>query len=405
MSEVSTLTGHNPAADQLPEGWYLSPIGDHATISTGKIDVNASVADGQFPFFTCARETYRIDVAPYEGKAVLVAGNGDLNVKYFEGRFNAYQRTYFLFSKNEESLLPKYLFHFLQNYVHHLRTIAIGTTIKYIKLGDLRDALLSVPPLAEQERIVEILEEQLSRLDAALESVRVVREKAAQFRRSLLHAAFTGTLTGHNRIDWADCSLGELATINYGYTESASDEPIGPKFLRITDLRIGGVSWNEVPFCLISETELEKHRLVDGDIVFARTWATTGKSFLVKDPPESVCASYLIRLQPNCDLVDPNYLNRFFQSDEYWAQIHGGISGTAQGGFNATKLSALVAPIPPLLIQQQIVQELDEQLSRLDAALAVADVIQKRSAALRRSLLHAAFTGRLTEKWRESVHV
>ena len=192
---TGTLTGHNPANGQLPEGWDVSPIGNHATISTGKIDVNASVVDGQFPFFTCARETYRIDVAPYEGKAVLVAGNGDLNVKYFEGKFNAYQRTYFLFSKNEESLLPKYLFHFLQNYVHHLRTVAIGTTIKYIKLGDLRDAPLSVPPLTEQEQIVEILEEQLSRLDAALAVADAIEKRSAALRRSLLHAAFTGRLT------------------------------------------------------------------------------------------------------------------------------------------------------------------------------------------------------------------
>ena len=192
---TGTLTGHIPANGQLPEGWDVSPIGNHATISTGKIDVNASVVDGQFPFFTCARETYRIDVAPYEGKAVLVAGNGDLNVKYFEGKFNAYQRTYFLFSKNEESLLPKYLFHFLQNYVHHLRTVAIGTTIKYIKLGDLRDAPLSVPPLTEQEQIVAILEEQLSRLDAALAVADAIEKRSAALRRSLLHAAFTGRLT------------------------------------------------------------------------------------------------------------------------------------------------------------------------------------------------------------------
>ena len=192
---TGTLTGHIPANGQLPEGWDVSPIGNHATISTGKIDVNASVVDGQFPFFTCARETYRIDVAPYEGKAVLVAGNGDLNVKYFEGKFNAYQRTYFLFSKNEESLLPKYLFHFLQNYVHHLRTVAIGTTIKYIKLGDLRDAPLSVPPLTEQDLIVAILEEQLSRLDAALAVADAIEKRSAALRRSLLHAAFTGRLT------------------------------------------------------------------------------------------------------------------------------------------------------------------------------------------------------------------
>lgn len=192
---TGALTGHNSKNGELPKGWGGSTVGEIATIATGKIDVNAAVAGGEFPFFTCARETYRIDVAPYDGKAVLVAGNGDLNVKYYEGRFNAYQRTYFLFSRDELSFLPKYLFHFLQIYVHHLRRISIGTTIKYIKLGDLKDARIPLPPLAEQEKIVEILEEQLSRLDASLALVDSIEKSTSALRRSLLHSAFTGKLT------------------------------------------------------------------------------------------------------------------------------------------------------------------------------------------------------------------
>jgi type I restriction enzyme S subunit len=189
------LTGHDTSFSDLPKDWLRESVGDFASIKTGKIDVNAAVENGLYPFFTCAREIYRIDEAPYVGRVVLIAGNGDLNVKYYEGRFNAYQRTYFLTVHDEAKLLPKYLYLFMEMYVEHLRKISIGTTIKYIKLGDLRDAIISVPALDEQEKIVEILEAQLSRLAFALDIADAIERKASAMRRSLLYSAFTGELT------------------------------------------------------------------------------------------------------------------------------------------------------------------------------------------------------------------
>ena len=192
---TGALTGGDFALGNIPDGWSNKNVGDFASIKTGKIDVNAAVKDGAYPFFTCAREIYRINEAPYEGRVVLIAGNGELNVKYYEGKFNAYQRTYFLTVLDEAALLPKYLFRFMQMYVEHLRKISIGTTIKYIKLGDLRDASISVPPIALQKKIVQILEEQLSRLESALAVADAIENKASAMRRSLLYAAFTGELT------------------------------------------------------------------------------------------------------------------------------------------------------------------------------------------------------------------
>jgi len=81
---------------------------------------------------------------------------------------------------------------------------------------------------------------------------------------------------------WQVKELGVVSAINYGYTESATSEPIGPRFLRITDIQDDCVDWASVPYCKIESAEIQKYRLLSGDIVFARTGATTGKSFLVK---------------------------------------------------------------------------------------------------------------------------
>jgi len=96
---------------------------------------------------------------------------------------------------------------------------------------------------------------------------------------------------------WETKTLGEVSVINYGYTESSNSKPVGPRFLRITDIQDDHVDWESVPYCKIESSDLPKYTLASGDIVFARTGATTGKSYLVDDPPKAVFASYLIRLR------------------------------------------------------------------------------------------------------------
>ena len=84
---------------------------------------------------------------------------------------------------------------------------------------------------------------------------------------------------------WKTSELGEIAAIIYGYTAKASGKNIGPKFLRITDIQDEMVNWSSVPYCPINEDDFKRHKLIDRDIVFARTGATTGKSYLVSNPP------------------------------------------------------------------------------------------------------------------------
>lgn len=170
---------------------------------------------------------------------------------------------------------------------------------------------------------------------------------------------------------WEWKELGEVAKASYGYTEKASDEEIGPKFLRITDIQEQGVNWNTVPFCKIKDTDLGKYKLIEGDIVFARTGATTGKSYLIKNPPISVFASYLIRVHINYKELSSQFLYQYFQTNNYWNNINEGMSGSAQGGFNATKLSKLQIPIPPLEEQKRIVAKLDILFAKIDKAIAL----------------------------------
>jgi type I restriction enzyme S subunit len=173
--------------------------------------------------------------------------------------------------------------------------------------------------------------------------------------------------------------LGDIAeSIEYGVTASASSQPVGPKFLRITDIQDGSVDWNSVPWCECDPRSASNARLRSGDIVFARTGATTGKSYLIRDcPTDAVFASYLIRVRVG-NAADPRFISHFFQTPGYWAQIAKSARGVAQPGVNATTLRELEIPLPPLPEQRRIVAILDKadalRAKRL-AALAQLDTL------------------------------
>ena len=190
---------------------------------------------------------------------------------------------------------------------------------------------------------------------------------------------------------WQKVKIGQIADIAYGYTEKASFEEIGPKFLRITDIQDGDVNWDSVPYCRVSDKEHRSHRLISGDIVFARTGATTGKSYLITDPPDAVCASYLIRLRLTGGTALPEFVQLFFQSSAYWEAVEAGTSGSAQGGFNASKLADLGLVLPPLDEQRRIVAVLDKAFAGIATATANAQKNLTNARALFESYLASIF--------------
>ena len=163
---------------------------------------------------------------------------------------------------------------------------------------------------------------------------------------------------------WAWARLGCLTNaIQYGLSNSA--EITGNyRLLRITDIQDGCVNWDSVPFT--STEEPEKYLLNRGDIVFARTGATVGKSFLISDLPyDSVYASYLIRIRLISG-ISANYIYQFFNSYCYWEQVTGKTVGVGQPNCNGTSLKELFIPLPPQNEQNRIVPVVDNLLKIAD---------------------------------------
>lgn len=202
--------------------------------------------------------------------------------------------------------------------------------------------------------------------------------------------------------EWIWTNVGEISKIiHYGYTASSTDVPTGTKMLRITDIQSNIVNWETVPFCEIEPKDKEKCLLTDGDLVFARTGATVGKSFLIRGKiPEAVFASYLIRIILS-NHIDKDYVYDFFQSHAYWLQINEGQIGTGQPNVNSQILSKIVLPLPPLPEQRLIVARVDPLLDHVKKAKESLDKIPLIMKRFRQAVLKKAFSGELTAEWRE----
>jgi len=150
--------------------------------------------------------------------------------------------------------------------------------------------------------------------------------------------------------------------IQYGLTQSASAVPIGPKFLRITDIQGGRVDWSLVPFCSASPDEHEKYRICPGDILVARTGASTGENMYIVNAPDAVFASYLVRLQFETRSL-ARLVAEFMRTDGYFSYIKGVVGGSAQPNASGPVLAGAEVVFPTLAIA--------------DAFLAIADPLDR----------------------------
>ncbi|MEI7773818.1 MAG: restriction endonuclease subunit S [Verrucomicrobiota bacterium] len=155
--------------------------------------------------------------------------------------------------------------------------------------------------------------------------------------------------------EWEETTLADVSSdVAYGYTESASNEKVGPRFLRITDIQNGVVDWNTVPFCPISKSDHQKYQLHPGDIVVARTGNSTGENYHYRGTEDAVYASYLIRFRVNQSIADPAFVWYNMRTKRWQEFINSSKTGSAQAGANAKVLGLFPLTLPPLPEQRAI---------------------------------------------------
>ena len=197
---------------------------------------------------------------------------------------------------------------------------------------------------------------------------------------------------------WCWTTIEDISnSILYGVNEPSKASG-NYKLLRITDIQKGKVDWETVPFTDYDDKKAEQYLLSEGDILFARTGATVGKSYLASNAPSNaIYASYLIRVRYS-NLMCPQYVKFFFESGYYWEQISSSSVGVGQPNVNGASLGKLIIPIPPVAEQIRVAKEANKLLCIIDDLDYKAESLENDIAAAKSKILDLAVHGRLVSQ-------
>ena len=174
----------------VPESWEVIPLGELVSFVTGKLNSNAAVEGGEYPFFTCSKQTFWIDRYAFNTEAILLSGNNAqaiYSVKYFKGKFNAYQRTYVITIRDSTQISYPFLAQMLTSSLSRLRAISIGSSTKYLTLGLLTHLPVAVPRYPDGVQIGEWL----NTVDRKIEEHDAKQNLLQDLFRTLLHELMT----------------------------------------------------------------------------------------------------------------------------------------------------------------------------------------------------------------------
>jgi len=431
---------------KLPERYCLASIGDVTYISTGKLDANAACPDGEYPFFTCADETLRINSYAFDTEAILLAGNGGFGVKWFSGKFNAYQRTYVIEPKE---IYGRYLYYNLINSISEITSSDRGSTIKYLRLGDITDTKIPIASLNEQKRIADKLDQLLAAVDSCKTRLDTIPGIIKKFRKSVLAAATSGELTA----DWREENVDKSSAESVAYHIRRSHEiagghkignaapptedihnlsidmfPTGWELLELREIvkpdrpitygilkpgpeleegipyiRVADFPNNQLNLAAIRKTStsidqvFKRSRLESGDILLSIR-GTVGRLIVIPQALEGANIT-----QDSARLSIQKELNRdyvlwFLRADIAQSRMKNAERGVAVRGINIGDVRALQVAIPSRMEQDEIVR-------RVEALFAVADCLEARYQTARAqvdqltpSLLAKAFRGELVSQ-------
>ena len=230
-----------------------------AKFKTGKLNSNASKNEGRYPFFTCAPEPLKIDTYAFDTKAIILAGNnaeGNFHIQYFEGKFNAYQRTYVIETIDDTIVDIRYLFYALKMCLKHFKLISQGTATKFLTAKILNAFELPIPEIDLQQKLVSLL----AAIDDKIEENQKINENLEQQAQALFKSWFLNyePWEGMAPNSWLHGNLGDYANIKRGGSPRPIQEYLSDSGLRW--LKISDVTSLQTPFII----DIKDHIIEEG---------------------------------------------------------------------------------------------------------------------------------------------
>ena len=402
--------------------WKETTLGELISLRTGKLDANAAVADGEFPFFTCAETASKIDIWAFDTEAVLLAGNGSFSVKRYSGKFNAYQRTYVI---EPIKISITFLYWLIRAHIKKITESERGSAIPYIRKGDITDITLNLPPLAEQKVIADTLDTLLAQVENTKARLERIPQILKRFRQSVLAAAVSGRLTEEWREEhetdrpyeesfstthyindedrfpvpenWLLTAMGNVSTFQQGLQIAKSTRRKEPGENILPILRTVNYEnnfKNDVHYAVVSEKSIIAE---PEDIILSRT-GTVG---LVLTGFRGIMHNNSFRLNFEKDLLLRPYLIYFLRSPICQEYVKRESQRSSQPDLTHKAFAKCPVTVPSRAEQTEIVRRVDQLFAHADRIEQQVNKALARVNNLTQSILAKAFRGELTEQWRK----
>ncbi len=337
-------------------------LGDICSITTGKLNANARSENGLYPFFTCNEEPYTINEYAFDMEAIFISGNGNIgHINYYNGKFNAYQRTYILYAFT--NIEVGYLIHYLK---YKFRSYALEHTkmgsVPYIVLSTVQNFQIPVPPIEVQREIVRVLDnitELTADITAEITAELTARKKQYEYYRDEL-------LDYIDKKDVEFKPVSELFDFKNGLNKGKEFFGKGVPIVNFTDVfknrwLTGDMLKGRVD---LSKSEIDRYSAKKGDVFFTRTSETQEEigmtSVLLDSVQNCVFSGFVLRARPKTNLLLPKFCSYFFSTTYVRKQIIQKSTFTTRALTSGPKLSSILVPILSLEKQEHIVDILDK---------------------------------------------
>jgi type I restriction enzyme S subunit len=372
----------------MKKGWVVKPMGELCSIKNGKSNSEDAVDDAPYAFFDRSKKIKRSTKYLFDCEALIIPGEGaEFLPRQYSGKFDLHQRAYALYDfKNEIDL--KYLYYFLIHEKDYFPRVAVGATVKSLRLRHFEDLPVLHPPLPEQQRIVGKLDAAFAALTEAQAHVERNRANARELFESYLNGVFEGKGDGD---EWV--RLDEVCEIT-----SMLVDPRLPEHIDL--VHVGGGNIESKTGKLIDLKTAREEELKSGKFLFDESMVLYNKirPYLVKvvRPTFSgLCSADMYPLSPKAGRLDRDYLYYALLSNHFTEYA---ISGSDRAGMpkvNREHLFAYEFPLPSLKEQQCIAKSLDAILPETQALETTYQQKLSELAGLKKAVLGAAFRGEL----------
>ena len=397
---------------KLPENWcwtYLTKAAE--CLDNFRKPINATERagrNGNVPYYGATGQVGWIDDFLTDEDLVLLGEDGAPFLDLIKDK--AYLITGKAWVNNHAHILRslfgdtgnRYLLHYLNsfNYAGYVN----GTTRLKLTRASMDTIPIPLPPLAEQQRIVDRIESLFAKLDEAKEKAQAVVDSFETRKAAILHKAFTGELTAKWREEhgvgmesWEKKSVGELCiSLKYG-TAKKSDASGNVVVLRMGNLQQGEIDWSDLAYSNDPD-DIEKYKLFPGDVLFNRTnsAALVGKTAIYRGEHPAIYAGYLIKLDYDRDKIIGDYLNyalNTLDAKKYCNSVK--TDGVNQSNINAKKIGAYSFNVPSIPEQEKIVSVIQKLLSKEQQTKEAAEIVLDQIELMKKSILARAFRGEL----------